>query len=165
MKNEEPVIHDLPARRVASLSYTGNYIGDSALFGRLFTQLGNWAASEGLITPQTVFLSCYPNDPRNTPLDELRLDVCMSLPDGADVVDNDIHEEILPGGPYAVMRAELTRAEEFETAWNAVVQWAQNNNHALDMSRPSYEVYLNNPDDHPQKHHIVDIYLSVNVYA
>jgi AraC family transcriptional regulator len=29
------------------------------------------------------------------------------------------------------------------------------------MTRPSYELYLNNPDEHPEKHNIVEICLSV----
>ena len=34
------------------------------------------------------------------------------------------------------------------------------NNLEIDMSRPSYEIYLNNPEEHPEKHHIIDICMS-----
>lgn len=165
MINEEPEIRELAERRVACLSYTGNYIGNTALFERLFTQLGSWAASRGLMSSETVFLTSYPNDPRTTPLDELRLDVCMGLPEGGDVADDDVHKKILPGGSYAVMHAELAGAQEYETVWNALVEWAEKNGHQPDLARPSYEIYLNNPEDHPEKHQLLDICLAVKVYV
>jgi AraC family transcriptional regulator len=37
----------------------------------------------------------------------------------------------------------------------------ENNNYEVDMSRPSYEIYLNNPEEHPEKHHIINICMSV----
>jgi AraC family transcriptional regulator len=84
----------------------------------------------------------------------------MSIPEGTDV-DGDIQEKLLPGGSYAVVRAELTEPAEFETAWNALVDWVEKGDHELDWSRPSYEVYLNNPEEHPEKHHILELCLSV----
>ncbi len=161
MKNQEPEVLELTERRVACLSYTGNYIGNTALFERLFTQLGSWAANRGLVSPDTVFLTSYPNDPRTTPLDELRLDVCLGIPQGIDV-EGEIQQKVLPGGSYAVMHAEIADSKGFETAWTALVEWTERNGHAPDEARPDYEIYLNNPEEHPQKHHIVDFCLSVN---
>ena len=84
----------------------------------------------------------------------------MSVPEGTDV-DGDIQKKILPGGSYVVMHAELTDVKEYKSAWNAAVEWTEKNNYGLDVSRPSYEIYLNNPEEHPKKHHILDICLSV----
>jgi AraC family transcriptional regulator len=135
-------------------------VGDVHVFARLFNKLGSWAGPGGLISPESVFLSSYENDPRTTPPEELRLDVCMGIPEGTDVGD-EIQKKLLPGGPYAVMHAELTNAKEYETAWNALVDWAEYSGYEVDVSRPSYEVYLNNPEEHPEKHHLLDICLSV----
>ena len=52
---------------------------------------------------------------------------------------------MLPGGSYAVMHAEIADSKGFETAWTALVEWAQRNGHAPDEARPAYEIYLNNP--------------------
>lgn len=84
----------------------------------------------------------------------------LSIPEGTNV-DGDIREKLLPGGSYAVMRAELTEPAEFEAAWNALVDWVEKGDYELDWSRPSYEVYINNPEDHSEKHHILDLCLSV----
>ena len=61
--------------------------------------------------------------------------------------------------PY--ITRELTGAEEYGLAWDTVVEWIERNNYEVDMSRPSYKIYLNNPEEHPEKHHIVDICRSV----
>jgi AraC family transcriptional regulator len=164
MLTKEPELLELPERLVACVSYTGNYVGNAALFERLFTRLGSWANEKGLITAETVFLSSYENDPRTTPPYDLRLDVCMSITAGTEV-DHDIQRKILPGGAYAVMHVELTRPEEYEAVWNIIVKWAEQHGHPADLSRPCYEIYLNNPEEHPHKHQILDICLSVNPLA
>jgi len=86
--------------------------------------------------------------------------LCMSIPEGTRT-EGDIQRKVLPGGEYAVMHAELAGPEEYETAWLAVVEWMKENSYEVDMLRPCYEIYLNNPEEHPGKHHIVDICMSV----
>lgn len=43
MKNEEPLVRELAERKVAFVSFTGNYIGNAQVFGSLFHKLGDWA--------------------------------------------------------------------------------------------------------------------------
>lgn len=161
MKNEQPEIKKLAEREVAFVSFTGNYIGNAQVFKDLFDKLCGWAGPKGLISSESVFLSSYQDDPNTTPPDELKLELCMSISSDTRV-DGDIQKKVLPGGKYAVMRAELTGPEEYGPAWNDIVEWIVNNNYEIDMSRPSYEIYLNNPEEHPEKHHIIDICMSVN---
>ena len=160
MKNETPKIETQPEREVAFVSYTGNYLGNPQIFADLFDKLCGWAGPKGLITPKSIFLSSYQDDPENTPPDELKLDLCITIPGGTEV-DGEIQKKILPSGKYVVMHTELVGFEEYRPAWNAVVEWVEKNNYEIDMSRPSYEIYLNNPEEHPEKHHIIDICMSV----
>jgi AraC family transcriptional regulator len=160
MKNQDITIKKLEEKKVAFVSFTGNYMGNPQIFADLFTKLFEWAMPKGLISEKSVFLSSYQDDPNITPPDELKLEVCMSIPDGAEVA-GDVQKKVLPGGKYAVMNTELTGPEEYGPAWNAVVEWIVKNNYEIDMSRPSYEIYLNNPEEHPEKHHIIDICMSV----
>ena len=160
MKTDRPQIKELSERWVAFISYTGNYIGNPQIFEDLFKRLGAWAGVKGLITPRSVFLSAYYDDPNITPPDELKLDACMSIPEEVHV-DEDVQKKLLPGGKYAVMHCELANPEDFETAWNQVVGWAEENNCRIDLLRPSYEIYLNNPEEHPDKLHLINICLSV----
>lgn len=161
MKNEEPQIKELAERDVACVSFTGNYVGNAQVFANLFNELGEWAAPRGLMGPETVFLSAYQDDPETTPPDELTLECCMSIPAGTEV-DGDIRKKVLPGGRYVVMHAELEGPEEYGKAWEILAEWIQRSGQEMvDMSRPSYEVYLNNPEEHPAKHHIIEICMSV----
>ena len=160
MKNETIKISEIGDREVAFVSYVGNYMGNSKVFEDLFGKLCGWAGPKGLINSETVFLSAYRDDPHVTPADELRLEVCMNIPGGTET-DGDIQNQILPGGKYAVMRTELDGPEEYGPAWMEVVEWLKGNGHEIDMTRPCYEIYLNNPNEHPKKHHILEICMSI----
>lgn len=84
----------------------------------------------------------------------------MTIPEDTEIQDDQVQKKVLPGGKYVVLKAELKGPEEYEPAWEQVVTWMKENNHEVDMSRPSYEIYLNNHEEHPQKHHIVEICMS-----
>ena len=155
-----PEIKELGGKTVAYVPFKGNYLNNSKVFKDLIEKLYEWAGPKGLITPDSILLSSYQDDCKITPPDELKLEVCMTIK--ADVeVEGDIKKKVLPGGKYVVMRAELKGAEEYGPAWDKLVEWIKENNLEIDLSRPSYEIYLNNPEEHPEKHHIVDICRSV----
>jgi len=157
--DNEIIIKKLEEKSVAFVSFTGNYIGNSQVFKDLFSKLYDWAGPKGLITPQTKIIASYQDDPKTTPPEELKLDLCMTIPDSTE--EDGIEKKTLPGGIYAVMNVELSGPEEYGPAWDKVVRWIEENNYDIDMSKPSYEIYLNNPEEHPQKHHLLDICMSV----
>ncbi|MCD4740611.1 GyrI-like domain-containing protein [archaeon] len=162
METTEIKINELEEKQVAFVSFTGNYIGNAEVFKNLFEKLGGWAGPKGLITPDVRFLSAYQDDPKTTPPDQLTVEVCMPISDDTQV-EGEIKKRMLPGGKYAVLHAELTGPEEYGPAWNKVVEWINKSNYEIDMSRPSYEIYQNNPNEHPQKHHLLDICMSVKL--
>ncbi|MGV8108094.1 AraC family transcriptional regulator [Methanospirillum sp.] len=157
---KEPTIQDLEERYVAYVSYQGNYIGNPALFAELFGKLFGWGFQNQLMGPDTVMIAAYYDDPEVTPPDELTLDVCMSI--SKDVKgEGEIKTKNLPGGKYAVIGLELDGPEEYPASWEKIVEWVASHGLEIDISRASYEVYLNNPEEHPKKHHIVDICMAV----
>ena len=156
----EPVMKNIEERTVVYVSFVGNYVGKTEVFAELFGKLFNWAGPKKLIGPDTLFLSTYYDDPGVTPPEELKLDVCMTIEDNVEV-EGEVKKKKLPGGKYVLMRAELTGAEEYGPAWEKVVEWLIQNKLEMDMSRPGYEIYLNSPDEHPEKHHIIDICMPV----
>ena len=156
----EPEITELEDRTVAYVSFVGDYVGNTEVFAELFGKLGAWAGQKQLFGPDTLFMSAYYDDPGITPPEELKLDVCMTIDDDVEV-DGDIKKQKLPGGKYVVMRAELTGAEEYGPAWEKIVGWLAQNGLEIDMSRASYEIYLNSPEEHPEKHHILDICMPI----
>ena len=156
----EPEITELEERTVAYVSFVGNYVGNVEVFAELFGKLGNWAGPKQLMGPNTLFMSAYYDDPGVTPPEELKLEACMTIDDDIEV-EGEIKKQKLPGGKYVVMRAELTGAEEYGPAWEKIVEWLMQNNLEMDMSRASYEVYLNDPEQHPEKHHIVELNIPI----
>ena len=156
MKLETPEIKKLPDREVAVVSFKGNYIANQEVFKNLFSKLCGWAGPKGLFSPDTLFIASYVDDPETTPVDELRLDLCMTIPPNTSV-EGEIKKMILPGGKYAVMHTELTNPKEYMTAWNSIAEWVKENNFKGDYTRPCYEIYLNDPEQHPEKLHLVDI--------
>lgn len=155
-----PEITELEERTVAYVSFVGNYVGNTKVFEELFGRLGSWAGPKQLMGPDTLWLSAYYDDPGVTPPEELKLDVCMTIGDDVEV-EGEVKKKTLPGGQYVVMSAELTGAEEYASAWEKIVEWLVRNNIEMDLSRASYEIYLNSPDEHPEKHHIIDICMPV----
>jgi len=160
MEPIKPEIQDLPERLVASVSYKGNYVANPKVFEELFGKLCGWAGPKGLLTPDALMLSSYQDDPKTTPPEELRVDVCMTISEDTQV-DGEITKQTLPGGKYVVASVELEGPQEYGPAWEEIVKWAEENGHEIDMSRPSYEIYKNDPNKHPQGHHILDICLGV----
>ncbi|WP_094228151.1 AraC family transcriptional regulator [Methanolobus psychrotolerans] len=156
----EPEIKEIEERTVAYVSFVGNYLGNAKVFENLFGKLCGWAGPKQLMGTDTILMSAYYDDPSATPPEELKLDVCMAIEDDIDV-EGEIKKKKLPGGKYVVMRAELTGAEEYGPAWEKIVQWLIENNLEIDMSRASYEIYLNSPDEHPEKHHIVELNIPI----
>jgi len=160
MQSETPKIQELSERHVAYVSYTGNYAGNAKVFEGLFGKLMGWAGPKGLLNPNTEFLSAYQDDPKTTPPDELYVEVCIVAPEDIEV-EGEIKKKMMPGGKYAVATFELEGPQEYGSAWEHVVKWTEENNFKVDMSRPSYEIYKNNPQEHPQGHHILDVCLGV----
>jgi AraC family transcriptional regulator len=156
----EPALQDLADRIVACVSYKGNYIGNTAVFAELFGKLCGWGFQNQVMRPDTILIAAYYDDPGVTPPDELTLDICMTIPEGVQG-EGEVTTKILPGGKYAVMGVELDGPEEYSGAWEKIVEYMTSQGLEIDISRASYEVYLNNPEVHPQKHHIVDICMAV----
>jgi AraC family transcriptional regulator len=100
--------------------YKGNFVGNPQIFAGLFGKLGGWAGPKGLTTPETILLSSYSDDLETTSLDELRVDVCLTVPVGREI-EGEVQSKALPGGRYAVMHAEASSLEEFGAVWNEVV--------------------------------------------
>ncbi|KAF5434136.1 AraC family transcriptional regulator [Candidatus Methanophagaceae archaeon] len=157
----EAEVKDMPELHVAYVRHIGPYKGDSALFGRLFEQLMGWAGPKGLLQfPETKMLSVYYDNPEITDETEMCVDVCITVPKETQV-EGEVGKMTLPGGKYAVARFELAGSEEYENAWNKVFgEWLPGSGYQPTDSA-CYELYLNDPKEHPQGLHIVEICIPV----
>lgn len=153
-------IKDMPELHVAYLRHIGPYKGDQELFARLFGKLMAWAGPRGLLRfPETQVLAVYHDNPDTTDESRLRTDVCITVPQDTNV-EGEIGMATIPAGQYAVAHCEIT-PDQYEDAWNAVYGgWLCESGYQPGAG-PCYEVYLNDPKEHPQGKHVVDICVPV----
>lgn len=149
----EARIKEQPDRFVAYMRHVGPY----PEIGKVFEKFFAWAGPKGLLQfPTTEMLAVYHDNPGTVDASKLRSDVCITVLEGTKV-DGDVKTMTIPGGRFAVAHVEID-VTEYGAAWDKLVgEWMPANGATPDMSRMCYELYLNDPDAHPEKKHIVDI--------
>jgi AraC family transcriptional regulator len=153
-------VKDIAEIHVAYIRHIGPYAGDQQLFGNLFNRLCSWAGPRGLLRfPETKFITIYHDNPDITNETRLRTDVCITVPADAQV-EGEVGKAIIPAGKYAIAHFEI-HPEQYGDAWNAVYGgWLPESGYQPD-DRPCFELYLNDPKQHPEGKHVVDIYAPV----
>jgi AraC family transcriptional regulator len=160
-KHIQVEVKDMPEFHVAYVRHIGPYKGDSELFENLFEKLMKWAGPRGLLRfPETKVLAVYHDDPKITDEDKLRTSACITVSEDTPA-EGEIGRMTVPGGKFAVARFELAGSEEYEEAWNLVFGgWLPESGYQPD-DRLCYEIYQNDPKEHPEGIHIVDICVPV----
>ena len=75
-------------------------------------------------------------------------------------MDGPANTMTVSGGRYAVARFEL-KEDEFAEAWDLLVGgWLPQSGYQP-ADGPYYELYHNNPEEHPERIHILDICIPV----
>ncbi len=161
--NEKQVqveVKELEEMNVAYVRHIGPYEGDEDLFERLNLKLFNWAGPRGLLKlPETKGLAVYHDDPKITEKSKLRTSVCITVPEDTKV-DGEIGKMKISGGKYAVAKFEL-KGDEYGQAWGLVYgSWMPQSGYQPDDG-PGFELYHNNPKDHPEGKCIVSICVPV----
>lgn len=149
-----------PELNVAYVRHIGPYAGQTEVFRGLFNKLFKWAGPRGLLgDPKTRIISVYHDDPGVTDEDKLRVDVCLTVPEGT-AVDGDVGTMKVPGGQFAVGHFELN-PDQYPDAWATLMGgWMPESGYQPD-DRLCYEWYRNNPEEHPEGKCIVDICVPV----
>ena len=156
--SEVRVVED-PAMTVAYVRHTGPYAGDGELFGRLFGRLCSWAGPRGFLGPDAKMLTIYHDNPELVDDDKLRISVCCTVPAGTNP-DGDIGVMEMPGGKNVHAAFEVA-TDEYGAAWDWLFsQWMPSSGYQPD-DRFCYELYLNDPKDHPEGKHQVEIVMPV----
>ncbi len=158
-KADEVRIETIEPMLVAYVRHVGPYAGNAALFGELFGKLCGWAGPRGLLGPQAKMLTIYHDNPEVTEESKLRISVCVTVPPGTQG-SGEIGVMELPGGKYVAARFEVS-SDEFGAAWSWLMgTWFPSSGYQPD-DRPCFEVCLNDPQSHPEKKHIVELWESV----
>jgi AraC family transcriptional regulator len=145
---------------VAYVRHVGPYAGDVDLFGTLWGKLMKWAGPRGLFIPgETKMLTIYHDSPEITDESKLRISVCITIPEETQV-EGEIGKMLVPGGRYGVGHFEID-VDQYGAAWDSMYSgWLPESGFQCD-DRPCFELCLNDPNEHPEGKHIVDIYVPV----
>jgi AraC family transcriptional regulator len=160
VKNVKVEVKDMPEMTVAYVRHIGPYKGNSKLFEGLWGRLMKWAGPRGLLQqPDLKCLSVYHDDPGITDEQNLRTSVCISVrPDTK--VDGEVGKMSIPAGKYASAHFEIN-PDEYQQAWDYVFgTWLPDSGYQPD-DRPCFELCLNDPKQHPEHKHVVDICVPV----
>jgi len=146
-------VKELPEHNVAYIRHIGPY----KEMGKTFQKIFGWAGPKGLIQfPKTQNMTVYYDNPEEVAEAELKSDVCLTVPEGTPV-DGEVKTMKIPGGKFAVAHVEIDPSEYGE-AWDKLLgEWMPEQGLEFDPERKCYEWYMNDPDQHPEKKHIVDI--------
>lgn len=147
-------IKNLDPHNVVYCRHTGAYDG----IGKTINKLMQWAYPRGFVNGRPVIGTVYLDDPAITAQDRLQSDVFL-LVDKDVPVDGEIGKYTIDGGKYAVGRFEIS-INEYCDAWQSMCRLITAHG-CQSTDGYHYEIYLNNPDEHPEKKHIIDICIPV----
>jgi AraC family transcriptional regulator len=152
-------ITEFPSRNVIYARHVGPYAGQPQVFQSLFGRLYAFAGPRGLLGPGAETLCVYHDSPEVCDEEKLRVDACLTVPPGTPV-EGEIGTTVIPGGKFAVGHFELDQ-DEYSLAWGAMAAgWLPESGYQFD-DRLAFELYRNNPDEHPEKKCVVDICIPV----
>lgn len=111
----------------------------------------------------TKVLTIYHDHHEFTEDNHLRTSLCITIPGESAIETNDIGIMVIPSGKYAVGHFEIFQ-DEYKRAWDFIYgEWLPNSGYKPRDSYP-FEVYRNDPKQHPKHKHIVDIYVPIEPF-
>lgn len=131
---------------------------DSETFGKMFNKLFKWATPRNLINfPETKAFTVYRSNANLSGM--LQADVCITVPDHIEG-EGLVGTTKISGGLYAIFHKEAPITECFKT-WNFIYEvWFEENGYQPD-NRNFFLSHLNDPKMHPEKFHVIDIYIPI----
>jgi AraC family transcriptional regulator len=136
-------IKQKPALRVAAMRHIGSYMQ----INQTFQKLGAVAESAGLYKLKgAMMLAIYHDDPASTPVDQLRSEAAIIVPEDTKI-PRELQELRLPAGSYACT-LHVGPYEGLGDVWQRLLgEWIPANKFRVDGL--SYELYLNMPGTVP----------------
>jgi AraC family transcriptional regulator len=148
-------IKAIPALRLATVRHIGPYNQIPLAFEQLGQLLGAVAAN--LRTAGSAMIAIYHDDPETVPLDQLRSDAAVSVPDDFALPDG-LTEAPVSAGRFA-RTVHVGPYEQLGDTWARFMgEWLPASGHRVG-SAPSYEIYLNDPRMTPKSELRTELYI------
>ena len=153
--NATTEIKQLEEIQLAYISHTGKM----NLIGNAFDELIQWATPKGLMAQENLrMVTVYHDSPKITDPDHLRMSACIVL-NRPVKVDGKIGLRTIETTKCIVSRFEIS-THEFQQAWESSFVWMTEQGYKKADKDP-FEIYYNNPKDHPEGKCIVDICIPI----
>ncbi|MBI9112971.1 GyrI-like domain-containing protein [Maridesulfovibrio ferrireducens] len=150
---------DVREREDISVAFI-RHIGSYFEVGKAWEKLCGWAALKKLLNSQTEFIGICYDDPSVTPLGKIRYDASIST-SGSIMPEGEIGTQIVSGGKYAV-GTHYGPYEGLQSAYREFYgKWLPTSSYQLKNNIPSFEKYINTPEDTAPKDLITEIYLGI----
>ncbi|MGW6191116.1 AraC family transcriptional regulator [Bacillus cereus] len=149
---------------VAYIRHVGTYKDLAIDFPKMIEKLFHYASEQNYhVFEDTNVLTIYHDHHELTEDYHLRTSLCIKIPDEVVEGNSEIGLMTIPSGKYAVGHFEILQ-DEYKGAWNFLYgEWLPNSGYKPRDSYP-FEVYRNDPRQHPENKHIVDIYVPIEPY-
>ena len=149
-----------PEKTVMYLRHVGTYEEFAKQFQPMICKLVAYAQQNNLADDNTELLAVYHDNPEITKDENRRISMCLTVPQQSKITD-EFGQMMLPAGEYAVGHFSLDNGEQRAEAWQRMFgEWLPNSGYQPD-DRQVFEVYLNDSNMHPEKKHLIDIYLPI----
>lgn len=146
MKNNLSVeVKKLSELSFAYIRHIGPYQGDAKLFEQLFSKLFAWAGPRGLLEKDFQTAIVYHDNVNVADKSKLRTSVCLTVAEDTEVTEG-IGKLTIEEGTYLVAAFKL-KADEFQEAWDWIMQdWFPKSGYQP-ADKPCYELYPKEPED------------------
>ncbi|MCG8634993.1 MAG: AraC family transcriptional regulator [Desulfobacterales bacterium] len=145
----------MPEFNVAYKRIIGPYdfVKANQAFDKMFTRLAPLCDIHTSISLGVVW-----DNPEVTAPENCRYDACITVPDS---VPDSIETQTIPEGEYVVSHCEISSYAALESVYGQIFSgWFPQNNY-VPADSISYEIYLNNPANHPRGSLLIDICIPV----
>lgn len=139
--------------RVAFMRHVGPYGSCGPTWERLYT----WAGKRGILTATTLCLGVGHDHPEITPLEKVRYDACITVPETIRP-EGEIGIQTVGGGRYAVTLHRGHFSTLGDVYERLCAEWIPDNGHLL-RAAPSFEIYRSDPKSTPFDEFLTEIHI------
>ncbi|MEA2064643.1 MAG: AraC family transcriptional regulator [Gemmatimonadota bacterium] len=148
-------IEERKQMKVAFVRHIGPYPECHAAWQKLMA----WAGKKGLMGPKSQILGICYDDPEITPEDKIRYDACLTVSEDVKG-EGEVGIQEVVGGEYAIITHLGPYSELNKTYSSLYGQWLPQSGYEC-REAPCYEMYLNNPENTPEKDLLTEICVPV----
>jgi len=126
--------------------------------GLAYQKILLWATPKNLMSEDSKMVTIYHDSFKVTEPDKIRMSACLLLEKPTET-SHQIHEKNIERGKYIVGHFRI-KMNEFEKSWTGLFIWMNENGYQKADKDP-FEIYYNNPNEHPDKKAIVDFCIPI----